>query len=139
MELTRWKLIAGGAALAGVVAGGVAAADTNGLALNDRRDPLVLGQTPSSAVKAQTTPTVPTPTTAVTVDVSPETADSPTESVADSVDPSPETADSPLDSAQDSPAYVPPPAPPAPAPAPAPGGDSYDSPVSVDSPDGGDS
>jgi hypothetical protein len=154
MELARWKVIAGGACLLGVVAGGIAAADDAGIDLNDRRAPVAL----SDAASSDSAPNRP-------ADASPESADSPNESVAESADSpfdspddprlpdfSPESADSPdasfgesANSPFDSPDdpqldfAPPPPPPPAPAPAPAPAADSYESPVSFDSPDSGDS
>lgn len=115
MEFNRWKVVAG-CALVGVVAGGIAGADSGGIDLNDRRPSITL----SDAESAQAS---------VADDGSPESADSPNESVEESVD-------SPFDSPDDARYFVPPP-PPAPAPAPAPAADSFDSPaspVSVDSP-----
>ncbi|NLV55762.1 MAG: hypothetical protein GXY13_09150, partial [Acidimicrobiales bacterium] len=82
---TRWKLIAGGAAIIGVVTGGVTAATTDGFPLNDRRDAIEL--TAAEDVGEQDT-------TTTTVDPSPESADSPNESVEDSWD-------SPFDSPDD--------------------------------------
>ena len=131
MELSRWKVIAGGAALAGIAAGGVIGANADdGIDLNDRRPAISL------ADDAADSP-------AVADDGSPESADSPNESVD-------ESADSPFDSPDD-PAAVylsglstdsPAPAPrPAPAPAPVQSADSpasAPSPASADSPDSDD-
>jgi hypothetical protein len=128
MELTRWKLIAGGAAIVGATVGGLAAAGADdGIELNDRPEATQLTDT-----------TIPTDDFLL-FDDSPESPDSPNESVEESadspfdspddegfVDPSPESADSPNESAQDSPA--PAPAPPA-----------ADSPGSPESPDSADS
>jgi hypothetical protein len=153
MELNRWKLIAGGAALVGIAAGGINAATADdGLELNDRQGQIVLVDTTTTA-----------PDTTL-LDDSPESADSPNESVEESadspfdspddpgwVDPSPESADSPnesveesadspFDSPDDAGFVAPAPAPtPAPAPPPPPAGGSADSGNSPDSPDSGDS
>ncbi len=129
MEINRWKLIAGGAALVGVVAGGVALADDGPPNLNDRRPGVTLSE--SALLNAA-------PPSAATDDGSPESADSPNESVEEStdspfdspgdpdwVDASPESADSPNESAEDSPP---------PAPAPSSAGDFHDSPASAGSP-----
>ena len=120
MELNRWKLMAGGAALIGVAAGGVTAATADdGIDLNDRRGEIVLIQA-DTATGADFT----------ALDDSPESADSPNESVE-------ESADSPFDSPDDAefvaPASAPTPAP-TPAPDPAAAG-SADSGGSAGSPD----
>lgn len=151
MQLTRWKLIAGGAALVGVTAGGVAAASDDGFDLNDRRgaielnddrgtganpDPIVDDSSPESAdspnesVDESTDSPFDSPDDAEFVDSSPESADSPNESVEESVD-STQSADAPNERAQDSPVS-------APAPAhdlPMDSGNSADSPASADSGD----
>jgi hypothetical protein len=148
MELNRWILIAGGAALVGMAAGGISAATADdGIELNDRRGEIVLdaGDTSGADFTA--------------LDDSPESADSPNESVEESadspfdspddpgfVDPSPESADSPNESVEESadspfdspddPEFVAPA--PAPAPAPAlPAAGSADSGESAGSPDVG--
>jgi hypothetical protein len=127
MELNRWKLIAGGAALVGVAVGGAAASanSDDGFDLNDRK---VIELTAERS-------TADTGFDIVPLDLSPESPDSPNESAEESpdspfdspddegfVDPSPESPDSPNESPEDSP-----------APAPAPAAD--DSPGSPDSPD----
>lgn len=110
MEFTRWKVLAGGVALAGIAAGGTAAvAADDGIDLNDRRPALSLTAADTSPERSGDDGAAPT------VDASPESADSPNESVEDSadspfdspddagyVDPSPESADSPNDSIDDS-------------------------------------
>ena len=134
MQLTRWKLIAGGAALIGATAGGIAAANDDGFDLNDRRGSIELNDQGGTG-----------PNLDLRFDDSPESADSPNESVEESadspnesveesadspsdspddagfVDQSPESADSPNESAGDSPVSAPAPA--------------NDSPGSPDSPD----
>jgi hypothetical protein len=134
MELNRWKLIAGGAALVGVAVGGAAAADTDdGFDLNDRQVIELTEDTGSTDAGIEIVP----------VDLSPESPDSPNESAEESpdspfdspdddgfVDPSPESPDSPNESPEDSPA-------PAPAADDSPG--SPDSPDSPDSPNSADS
>lgn len=130
MELTRWKLIAGGAALVGAAAGGIAAANADdGFGLSDRG---VISLSDDDIGN----------TDVVFDDGSPESVDSPNESADESadspfdspddpdfVDSSPESADSPNESAEDSPA---------PASA-STGSDSSDSPDSPDSPESADS
>jgi len=144
MELTRWKLIAGGAALVGVAAGGIAATADDGIDLNDRRGVIELTDNTDNTGGANV----------VADDGSPESADSPNESVEESadspfdspddagfVDPSAESADSPNESvaeSADSPNLT---AEDSPAPAPAPVADDSpaDSENSDDSPDSADS
>ncbi len=113
MELNRWKLIAGGAALAGMAAGGIGAATADdGIELNDRRGEIVLDAGDTNGADF------------ATLDESPESADSPNESVD-------ESADSPSDSNDDAEFVTPAPAPaPSPAPAP-PAAGSADSPGSA--------
>ena len=132
MELNRWKLIAGGAALVGMAAGGIGAANADdGIELNDRRGEIVLDAGDNNGAEF------------TAFDDSPESADSPNESVEESadspsdspddpgfVDPLPESADSPNESVEESadspsdslddPEFVAPAPAPAPSPAPAP-------------------
>lgn len=129
MELNRWKLIAGGAALVGVAVGGVAAADTDdGFELNDQQ---VIELTEEPDVSDTGFDRI------VVTDDSPESPDSPNESPEDSPDSpfdspddeafndgSPESPDSPNESPEDSPAVAP---------------AADDSPASPDSPDSPDS
>jgi hypothetical protein len=166
MELNRWKLIAGGAALVGVSIGGAAAAadSDEGFDLNDRQAIELTAETNRAATGFDIPP----------VDLSPESPDSPNESPEESpdspfdspddegwVDPSPESPDSPNESPEespDSPSDSPddegwvdpspesPESPdaslqdsPQPAPAPAPADDSPGSPDSPDSPNSADS
>ncbi|MCU0272564.1 MAG: hypothetical protein MUE34_04960 [Acidimicrobiales bacterium] len=148
----RWKLIAGGAALAGVVTGGLSVAGADdGWVLRDPVDTIDL---------AAVTTTVPLPELPPKLlpaeDLSPESVDSPNESVEESVDSpfdspddpapfdlSPESADSPLESAEDSPVEMPEPVPSSvdtpPAPAPAFADDSVASAASAASTDSLDS
>ena len=101
MELNRWKLIAGGAALVGMAAGGIGAANADdGIELNDRRGEIVLDAGDNNGAEF------------TAFDDSPESADSPNESVE-------ESADSPSDSLDD-PEFVAPAPAPALSPAPAP-------------------
>jgi hypothetical protein len=115
MERKPWRVVAGSAALVGVVVGGIAGASTGGLDLNDQRPAITLAD-PASSLDS--------PDAAVDdpgfTDASPESADSPNESVDESADSpfdspddpaiaaaSPESADSPNESADDSPASAP--------------------------------
>lgn len=148
---TRWKLIGGGAALAGLTVGGVAGASGLAFGLNDQRPPIELSE--RAALRSTQQVSATTLSTnffaaddAGFEDLSPESADSPNESVEDSadspfdspddagfVDLSPESVDSPNESAEDSPAWVPAET------AEAPAAPVADSPVSADSPDSIDS
>jgi hypothetical protein len=148
MELNRWKLIAGGAALAGVAIGGAAAsADTEGgFDLNDRQAIELTAETTSVEAEFDLP----------AVDLSPESPDSPNESAEESPDspfdspndegwedPSPESPDSPNGSPQDSPEPAPAPAaddsPVSPDDSPESPDDSPESPDSPDSPNSADS
>jgi hypothetical protein len=137
MQLTRWKLIAGGAALVGVTAGGIAAASDDGFDLNDRSGAIELNDDRGTGANLDL----------IVGDGSPESVDSPNESVEESadspfdspddaglVDPSPESADSPNESAEDSPPAAPAPANDSPADSEN-SADSADSPASTDSGD----
>lgn len=63
MERNRWKLIAGGAALVGIAAGGIAGTAGDGVDLNDRRAGIALVQ-PASVSSPSTT--APAPATSST-------------------------------------------------------------------------
>lgn len=137
MELNRWKLVAGGAALVGASIGAVAVADSDGdnpFGLNERAAIALADEARGAGIGPSD----------VVDDGSPESADSPNESFVDSadspfdspddpgwVDPSPESADSPNESAQDSPI---PALPPAPAPVSPDSPPPFSAPESVDSP-----
>jgi hypothetical protein len=108
MELNRWKLIAGGAALVGVAVGGVAAAaDTDdGFDLNDRHVIELTEDTRSTDAGFDNVPVDLSPESPASLNESAEESpDSPFDSPDDEgfVDPSPESADSPNESAEESP------------------------------------
>jgi len=88
MELTRWKLVAGGAALVGITTGGLAAANADdGFDLNDRGGVIELIDETQGADDTDGS-------NLVLADDSPESPDSPNESAE-------ESPDSPFDSPDD--------------------------------------
>jgi hypothetical protein len=165
MDPRQWKLIAGGAALAGIAAGGIAGASSGPLGLNDSRPVIALSEpvaaeddafiqalvdaspesadSPNESVGESADSPFDSPDDAAWVDASPESADSPNESVG-------ESADSPFDSPDDAewvdPSLEPVDSPndspqdsPEPAPAAPAGADDSGASWSVDSPDSADS